>query len=46
MLSSVFWNANNHLSETFYFNISEYQTFKVLPESIKYIKFVSMIYAS
>ena len=26
MLSSAFWNANNHLSEIFYFNISESQT--------------------
>ena len=27
MLSSVFWNANIHLSETFYFNIFESQTY-------------------
>ena len=27
MLSSVFWNANNHLSEIFYFNIPESQTY-------------------
>ena len=27
MLSSVFWNANTHLSEIFYFNIPESQTY-------------------
>ena len=27
MLSSVFWNANTYLSEIFYFNISESQTY-------------------
>ena len=27
LLSSVFWNANVHLSEIFYFNISESQTY-------------------
>ena len=27
MLSNVFWNANSHLSEIFYFNIPEAQTY-------------------
>ena len=46
MLSSVFWDANIHLSETFYFNISESKTFKILPKSSKYVKLVLMIYTS
>ena len=27
MLGSVFWNANTYLSEIFYFNVSESQTY-------------------
>ena len=44
MLSSVFWNGNIRLSEIFYFNTSESQTYSKYYQSFKYSNFVSMIY--
>ena len=47
VLSSVFKNANTHLSEIFYFNISEFQIYsKYYHLSSKNSNFVSMLHAS